>query len=282
MAQEAKPMGYKTILVHLTDKRRAEKLLEPACFLARCFGSHLIGLHVSPGISAPAIPVPGSGQAIGMALGAQRKESGDIAAAFTRMTANQPFTSEWHAVEALGFDLGEIVMRYACCVDLVVAGQADPDWSFSPVLDFPERLAVQSGRPILVVPYAGRYAEIGRNAVIAWKATREAARAVFDALPLLKSARNVQILEVKEDVAGAVRDTAIAAALSRHGIKAAHRVSGAADITTGDEILSRLADASADLLVMGAYGHSRMREFMLGGVTRHISQHMTTPTLWSH
>jgi nucleotide-binding universal stress UspA family protein len=144
-------------------------------------------------------------------------------------------------------------------------------------------LAVESGRPVLVIPYAGRYAEIGRNAVVAWKATREAARAAFDALPLLKSAQNVQILEVNEDHVGeTVPDTAIAAALGRHGIKPTHRVSGAADIATGDEILSRIADASADLLVMGAYGHSRMREFVLGGVTRHISRHMTAPTLWSH
>ena len=280
--QEVKSVGYKTILVHLNDKRRAEKLLEPACFLARRFGAHLIGLHVYPGISAPPIPVPGSGQVIGMALGAERKESEDIAAVFAGLTANQPLTAEWRTVEALGFDLGAIAMRHVRCADLIVAGQTDPDWDFSPILDFPERLAVESGRPVLVVPYAGRYPEIGRNAVIAWKPTREATRAVFDALPLLESARNVQILEVNEGVAGAVPDTAIAAALGRHGIKPTHRVTGATDIATGDEILSRLADANADLLVMGAYGHSRAREFVLGGVTRHISRHMTMPTLWSH
>jgi nucleotide-binding universal stress UspA family protein len=281
--QEVKSMEYKTILVHLNDKRRAEKLLESACFLAQRFGSHLIGLHVYPGVSGPPIPIPGSGQVIGMALGAQRKESEDIAAAFAKMTTNQPFTAEWRVVEALGFDLGEIVMRHARYADLIVAGQADPDWDFSPILDFPERLAVESGRPVVVIPYAGRYPEIGRNAIVAWKATREAARAAFDALPLLKSAQNVQILEVNEaSIDGVLPDTAIAAALGRHGIKPTHRVSGAADIATGDEILSRLADASADLLVMGAYGHSRVREFVLGGVTRHISRHMTAPTLWSH
>lgn len=205
-------MGYKTILVHLNDKRRAEKLLEPACFLARCFGSHLIGLHVYPGISRPPIPIPGSGQLIGMALGAERKESEDIAAVFAKMTTNQPFTAEWGAVEALGFDLGEIVLRHARYADLIVAGQTNPDWDFSPVLDFPERLAIESGRPVLVVPYAGRYLEIGRNAVVAWKPTREAARAVFDALPLLESAQNLQVLEVNEHhPAGAVPDTALAA-----------------------------------------------------------------------
>jgi nucleotide-binding universal stress UspA family protein len=271
-------MAYQTILIHLNDKRRAQQLLEPACFLARSFGSHLIGLHVYPNLSEP----PFTGQPIGTALAVQLRESEDVLAVFSKMTLNQTFTSEWRAVEAPGSDVGETVVGYARYADLIVAGQADPDWPLSPILDFPERLAVEGGRPVLVIPYAGRYPEIGRNAVIAWKATREAARAVFDALPLLKSARNVQILEVNKDIGGTVPDTEIAAALSRHGIKASHRVSGAADITTGDEILSRLADAVADLLVMGAYGHSRMREFVLGGVTRHIARHMTAPTLWSH
>jgi nucleotide-binding universal stress UspA family protein len=142
----------------------------------------------------------------------------------------------------------------------------------------PERLAIESGRPMLVVPCAGRYPEIARHIVIAWKPTREAARAVFDALPLLKSAKTVQLLEVNQN-----RDNSgITAALRRHGIKATRRSMVAPDISVGDEILSRLADHGADLLVMGAYGHSRIGELVFGGVTRHIARHMTAPTLWSH
>jgi nucleotide-binding universal stress UspA family protein len=148
-----------------------------------------------------------------------------------------------------------------------------------------ERLALGSGRPVLVVPYVGRYPEIGRNVVIAWKAGRESARAVFDALPILEQAEQVQILEIEEggrrrNVLAA--DTSIAATLARHGIKPAVRTSVAGDISIGDEILSRIADMGADLLVMGAYGHSRMRELVFGGVTRHIAGHMTVPTLFSH
>src|SRR5690606_20981228 len=117
------------------------------------------------------------------------------------------------------------------------------------------------------------------------KAGREAARAAFDALPLLVGAQTVQILEVKErgdDSAALTPDTSIAAALARHGIKPTVRTSAGTDISVGDETLSRLADMGADLLVMGAYGHSRMREMVFGGVTRHIFQHMTVPTLFSH
>ena len=121
--------------------------------------------------------------------------------------------------------------------------------------------------------------------MIAWKRGREAARAVFDALPLLQGAEKVHILEVRERAAhggGLADDTSIAAALARHGIKPSVRTSIAADISVGDEILSRLADLEADLLIMGAYGHSRMREMIFGGVTQHIAGHMTVPTLLSH
>jgi nucleotide-binding universal stress UspA family protein len=152
-------------------------------------------------------------------------------------------------------------------------------------MDFPERLALESGRPVVVVPYIGRYPNIGRNIVIAWKAARESARAVFDALPLLSAAQAVQILEVKErdDTRPALTaDTSIAVALSRHGIRSTVRSTVAGDIGIGDEILSRLSDLGADLLVMGAYGHSRMREMIFGGATRHIFRHMTVPVLFAH
>ena len=120
--------------------------------------------------------------------------------------------------------------------------------------------------------------------MIAWKAGRESARAVFDALPLLQGAENMHILEIKGrgDESSMSPDTSIAASLARHGIKPTIRTSVAPDISVGDEILSRLSDLDADLLVMGAYGHSRMRELVFGGVTRHIARHMTVPTLFSH
>jgi nucleotide-binding universal stress UspA family protein len=277
------PMPYKTILVHLNDKRRVEALLEPAIALATQHNALLIGMHVYASLPAPPIAVPTN--VLGGVAAAARKDSEEIAAAFARLTANQPFPVEWRGFKLPHVDLAAVVMEHGRSADLIVAGQTDPDWDLSPLMDFPERLALESGRPVLVVPYVGRYPKIGQNVVIAWKAGRESARAAFDALPILQQARTVQILEIKErrdDSKGLTAETSIAASLGRHGIKPVVRSQVVGDIAVGDEILSRLADLDADVLVMGAYGHSRMRELVFGGVTRHIARHMTVPTLLSH
>jgi nucleotide-binding universal stress UspA family protein len=260
-------MSYKTILAYLSDKRRGESLLAPAVELSNRYGSHLVGLHVQATIPAPPVPLPYASQILGKLAAGERATSDAIYDTFARLTAQRSFTAEWKLLKSRSPDLAYSVLE------------------LSPVLDFPERLALESGRPVLVIPYAGRYQEIGRNAVIAWKPTREAARAVFDALPLLKGAENVHILEFKEQPDGAQpssAETAIAVALARHGIKPIIHSSVVSDIGIGDEILSRLADLDADLLVMGAYGRSRMREFVFGGATLHVARHMTVPTLFAH
>jgi nucleotide-binding universal stress UspA family protein len=277
-------MSYKTILVHLNDNRRAEALLEPAIQLATRYNSHLLGLHVYASMPAPPVPMGYASSVLGSVIAQERRQGEEIAATFSRMTANAAFVAEWHLRKVPHVDLASVVMEHGRAADLIIAGQTDPDWDLSPLLDFPERLALESGRPVLVIPYAGRYPRIGRNVVIAWKAGRESARAVFDALPLLQGAENVHILEIKgrADESSMGPDTSIAASLARHGIKPTVRTSVAPDISVGDEILSRLSDLDADLLVMGAYGHSRMRELVFGGATRHIARHMTVPTLFSH
>jgi nucleotide-binding universal stress UspA family protein len=276
-------MTYKTILVHLNDSRRAEKVLEPAAQLAARFNAHLIGLHVCSAV--PASPIPMASSALGSIVAAERKNSEAIADTFKRMTTGKPYVAEWQLQKVSHLDLATVVMERGRAANLIVAGQTDPEWDLSPVMDFPEHLVLESGRPVLVIPYAGRYSTIGRRVVVAWKAARESARAIFDALPLLLGAETVHILDVRErpdDVSTLAPGTSIAAALARHGIKPEVRTSIASELSVGDEILSRAADLDADLLVMGAYGHSRFRELVFGGTTRHIARHMTLPTLLSH
>jgi nucleotide-binding universal stress UspA family protein len=276
-------MSYKTILVHLNDSRRAERVLEPAAHLAARFNAHLIGLHVYSAV--PASPIPMASSALAPVVAAACRNSEAVADTFQRMTSGKPYVAEWQLQTFPHVDLASVVVERARAADLIVAGQTDPDWDQSPLMDFPERLALESGRPVLVIPYVGHYPTVGRRVVVAWKSSREAARAVFDALPLLREAEAVHVLQIKERAeAGTalVPDTLIAAALGRHGIKAEVRTSIVADISVGDEMLSRSADLDADLLVMGAYGHSRLREMIFGGATRDIARHMTLPTFFSH
>jgi nucleotide-binding universal stress UspA family protein len=285
-------MSYKTILVHLSDSRRAEKILAPAMRLAERHNSHLIGLHAHAVVHAPPVPMPYASGAVAKLAGQVRANAEGIAETFSRMSKGQMFVSEWQLHSVPMTDLAADVMSSGRAADLIVAGQTDGTWDLSPLFDFPERLALESGRPVLVIPHSGSHVNVGRNVVIAWKAGRESARAVFDALPLLKDAANVHILEFTETQESQRRlaaDTSIAAALGRHGIKPViHSIAApgvralAPDTSVGEQILSRLVDLDADLLVMGAYGHSRMREMIFGGVTRHLMREMTVPTLFSH
>ncbi|HRD76049.1 MAG TPA: universal stress protein, partial [Hyphomicrobiaceae bacterium] len=170
--------------------------------------------------------------------------------------------------------------------DLVIAGQRDPDYDFSIVLDVPERLAVETGRPVLVIPRVGDFPTIGSRVTVAWNGGREAARATFDALPLLQLAQSVRVVSVSQHDDGTVGrslpTTEIATTLARHGIRVEAAMTTAENIKVGDALLSGLCDEQTDLLVMGAYGHSRFREMVFGGATQHILAHMTAPVLLSH
>ena len=141
-----------------------------------------------------------------------------------------------------------------------------------------------SGRPILVIPYIGRFATVGSRILVGWNNSREATRAVNDAMPLLAKAISVTVLEASarnsatDDATGAD----ITRHLTRHGINAEITRTVTSSISTPDLLLNHAADMSADLLVVGGYGHSRLRELVLGGVTRELLRHMTLPVLMSH
>jgi nucleotide-binding universal stress UspA family protein len=127
---------------------------------------------------------------------------------------------------------------------------------------------------------------MGRNVLVAWNGSREATRAVNDALPILERAEKVTVLAVNPRKGGGdhgdIPSADIALHLARHGVKAEASQTVSNELEVGDTILSRLADFGSDLVVMGAYGHSRMRELLMGGVTRELLQHMTVPVLLSH
>jgi nucleotide-binding universal stress UspA family protein len=177
------------------------------------------------------------------------------------------------------------VAEHARVADLVVIGQADPEWAVSVMTEGPEELVLGCGRPVLVVPSRGDFADVGGCIVVAWNGRREAARAAFDALPLLQKAESVRVLWISPDDSGAADDVPaadLATALARHNVRCEAAETARLEAGVGETLLAAVRDARADLLVMGCYGHSRFRELILGGATRHVLNTMTVPVLMSH
>lgn len=278
-------MTYKTILVHLNNESRSGPLLECAMTFGEHFGSHVIGLYVFPAFRlSPPVPMPFGNELAGTLRGELREEERRIRLIFDTVAKGRTIVSEWRSVTTERRPVADVALGHARASDLVIASQADPDWGFSDILDCPDRLAIESGRPVLVLPSSGRFSALPRTVLVAWNGRRESARAVFDALPLLTLAETVEVLTVDElprDEAS-LPDTEIAAVLARHGanVKVTNLMPRAG--VAAQEIRARAVDIKADLLVMGAYGHSRLSEFVFGGATRHLLKEMTIPVLFSH
>jgi nucleotide-binding universal stress UspA family protein len=184
--------------------------------------------------------------------------------------------------------LPHLLARYARHADLTLVGRANAEVGGADDALLAEAAFMDSGRPALVVPPEGGGAAWSlppRRAVVAWDGSREAARATGDALPLLRLADRVTVLVVDgRDASGHPGDrpgAEIAAHLARHGVGAEVLEARSDGAPTGEAILAQARSAGADLLVTGGYGHSRLREMLLGGVTRHVLEHATVPVLLS-
>lgn len=284
-------MSYKTILVHLNDERRAPRLIDFAAALARQHRAHLIGLFVVP---LPVVLNEWPDIAIAEMIDAQRRayreEAERIGALFREATADRPaaapLQAEWRAVESQYATAADGLVESARMVDLVIVAQADKKWHLTHTLDVVEPAIMESGRPVLVVPNAGAANPAPQHVLIAWNGKKESTRAAFDALPLLKAAGQCSIVWVDPRTgSAAVGDlpcAELAATIARHGVKAEARSVQAADNSVATALAEEIVRTKASLLVMGAYGHSRLREFVLGGATRGLMTNMTIPVLFSH
>jgi nucleotide-binding universal stress UspA family protein len=179
------------------------------------------------------------------------------------------------------------VTQRAWCHDLLLLGQHEPGSPQARDLpaDFVESVIVDSGRPALVVPYTGRFDTLGERVLVAWNASRESARALSAALPLLAKAREVHVAcwtEVQGAAQAAADRALFEQYLAAHGLAATLHWYGDGPGQPGDRLLSLAADLDSDLVVMGCYGHSRTREFVLGGATRTVLRSMTVPVLMVH
>jgi nucleotide-binding universal stress UspA family protein len=275
------------MLLHCNDRRRIEALLAPTVSLAEKFQAHLIGLSVVPPIAVMSAGAPyGPPIVLDEHCKLYREENPVMKSAFEAATRGRTLVSEWRDDEATAYGVVDRVLQYARAADLVVAAQTDPQWAGTDWLDVADRLAFESGRPVLILPNAGAHEGVGDKVLVAWNARREAVRAVFDALPILQRATEVKVVWVNPqselDLAQDVPAADICAALARHGVKcqASEQVQPRAGV--GETLLACARDMGADLLVMGCYGHTRLREFVLGGASRHVLAHMALPVLMSH
>lgn len=276
-------MPYKTILMHINDESRLGNLIDVGAHIANRDEAHLIGLHVVPSNLFGSVTGFGARIAEG-GRQAFRDEGKRIAEAFEKAVKGRQLIAEWRMVEPAREhpSPAEAVLEQSRSCDLIIASQSDDDWDYSALLDFPEQLAIGSGRPVLMVPKVGRFPRVGQRIIVAWNGKKEAARAAFDALPMLQAAQAVQLLCVDPTDPIATSAKEAAAALARHGVKCEVSITSAGSLDIGNLLLNRVADYSADMMVMGVYGHSRFREFILGGASRSVLKMMTVPVLMAH
>jgi len=276
-------MTYKTLLVHVDNGKHCPARLDMAIQLARRFDAHLVGLHAMTAVRLPAYAIAEAGSTLIEAQSSVVREQERLARSlFLKATAGAALTNaEWRVSTDDAVDATTLHARYA---DLVVVGQPRERDGAGVEMDFPGRLVLAAGRPVLVVPYAGRFDNPGKRILVAWNAGREATRAVTDAIPLLREAEQVLVVAFNPTgtAHGTVPGADIGLYLARHGVNVEVAYHRADDIDVGNQLLSRVADLGVDLIVMGAYGHSRMRELIMGGVTRTILESMTAPVLLSH
>jgi nucleotide-binding universal stress UspA family protein len=281
-------MSYKTILVHVDGSKHLYRRVEAAARLAETYDAHLVGVAL---VELPAIffdppvvnPVdPG----IEAALQVPRKRAIEALADFEDFARKFKVPSIETRLEENETARGVSLQARYC--DLVVLGQYDPyDSDSSTKAYFAETVIVECAVPVLVVPSVHIPDGIGKRILVSWNASREAARAVHYALPLLRRAEHVEVAvfdpEILPATYRAVADKDIVEWLGRHGITASvTRQATSGDVGIGNALLSLANDRLADLLVMGCYGHSRFREIVLGGVSREILSSMTLPVLMTH
>ncbi len=280
-------MTYRSILVHLDESPRCAVRTEIAAGLALAQRAHLRGLAPTGLVNLPVRVTSltiGSPNYLELAQASLNERAGALVREFERRVRAIGVESFDGRID--DDDTGPSLVQHAGVHDLVVLGQTDRS-APSGTLDaaVPEQVLMHGGTATLVVPAAGHYEQIGRKVVVAWNATRESARALHDAMPILRRATVVHLLclERESDLRHVSRLQLNDARdwLVRHGVPLQlHQEPVRGDV--GEVLLTRADDLGADLLVMGGYGHSRLAEFLLGGVTRRLLAQMTMPVLLSH
>lgn len=279
-------MAIKDFVVHIDLSEAGKARQEFALGLAEAHAAHVIAvayapLGIVPYYGAPDLFMPPPTDYFDRL----REEAGKALQSFSDAATRRGLSVETRVIESSSIDFAEQFAVHARHVDLAVVGQPrEEDVAGSPHAML-EEVLFTSGRPLLVMPWTGVGTPQPATVMIGWDGSGTAARAINDSLPFLSRAKQVIVLAVdgRGGDYGEEPGADIALHLARHGVKVTvRRIPGGSDIGVADLLLSQAADLSADMLVIGGYHHSRVREFVLGGVTRTILQSMTVPVLMAH
>ncbi len=283
-------MSFRNILVYLGGGQRAEIVMKAAVDIAVRHQARLSGLHVvgfllptDTGIYPCGDNHPfGSSRTFAMIRETALETACRAEAVFRGQLQHAGLAGDWSTAEGMVAYTAAQRARY---FDMTIVGQIDPERPPLGTRKFvPEALFLESGRPVLIVPCRGQIDNIGTKVVIGWDGSREAARAVNDAMPFLVKAESVTVVTLGHD--GDASDAAstdpagVVFHLAQHGIPATGFRRSLGKESVADALLGCAADA--DLLVVGGYAHSRLREWVAGGVTRDLLRQMTVPVLMAH
>lgn len=278
-------MPYETILVHLDRSPLNARRVEFAARLARAHDAHLVGLAA---VSMPVLPGEIT-QVLGEAYLETRSEqlrgeAQELVAAFEKAAGGEGVISFEGRVAPAPIE--EALLLHGRYCDALVLSRPDPeDEGGGLTRDSTAMLTLSLGRPVILVPASWRGEPIGTRIAVSWSATRESVRAVHDAMPLLRAAREVDVLvfnaKSQRGRHGAEPGADIGLYLARHGVKVTTH-DEVTQVDVGNSLLSRVSDLGSDMVVMGSFGHSRLRELILGGVSETVLRSSPIPVMMSH
>jgi nucleotide-binding universal stress UspA family protein len=280
-------MTYKTILVALNEIDRLAAVLEFSAGLAAEHNAHIIGLYVIPGPAVyPAVGPYAVPEIIDIFTKYFEEQSQDVRDKFESAMKRDDLSFQWLEVRATAPEVSQTVSEIGRIADIVVVSEMDRQASMGVEVDFVANVVMGVGRPVLILPRtAGNKLKIDQI-ICGYNGSKEAARAIHDALPLLKRAADVRLVWVDPSkthgTAGALPGADMAESLDRHGVKVTVEPMPTSGQDAAEALLTRARDLDAGVIVMGAYGHSRLREYVLGGATRNALSAMSVPLMMSH
>ncbi len=277
-------MSYKNLCVHVDYRPRCHSSIRLAMEMAEQFDAHLTGVFIDPVPMSPELVAMSAAPVLLEQITEEQETRAATARiAFDEITASCAARTGWRRASGPMYSAMNIHGRYCDLLILNQEGEGDDTLTLG---GFADSAVIETGRPVLVVPFIGAEVPLGGKILVAWNGSREAARAVNDAMPLLEAAKEVRVVciepETTEEDEVSLPGADLCFHLATHGVRAEAYVIEGTDMDCGNVLLSHAADYDANLIVAGAYGHSRLRELVLGGMTLHLLRHMTVPVLMSH